>query len=75
MSKFLTDNTPQMRLMRTILQGVIGVVISQLPAIADGAQLDPAWSAAVAALVMAVLSPIMAALGEGDDPEVYGEGE
>ena len=69
MNRFLTDNTPRMRLLRTIIQGVIGVAIAQLPAIVNGTQLDPAWAAAIVALAMAVLSPIMAMLGEGDGPE------
>jgi hypothetical protein len=31
-------------------------------------QLDPVWSATIVALVMAILSPIMAMLGEKDEP-------
>lgn len=67
MNEFLTSNSPKMRLARTILQGVIGVAIAALPQIMGLYQIDPVWSATIVALVMAVLSPIMAALGEADE--------
>lgn len=67
MNEFLTSNKASMRLARTILQGIIGVVIAQLPALVGNAQLDPVWTATIVALTMAVLSPIMAALGEADE--------
>ena len=66
-NEFLTSNKASMRCARTILQGVIGVVIAQLPAILGNYQLDPVWSATIVALTMAVLSPVMAALGEADE--------
>ena len=66
MNEFLTSNTPQMRCARTIFQGVIGVVIAQLPQVLGLYQFDPVWSATIVALTMAVLSPIMAALGESE---------
>ena len=66
MNKFLTDNSPTMRCARTIFQGVIGVIIAQLPQVLGLYQLDPVWSATIVALTMAVLSPIMAAIGEAD---------
>lgn len=64
MSRFLTENTPFMKCMRTIVQGIIGVIIAELPQILGLYELDPVWTATIAALVMAVLSPIMAAIGE-----------
>ena len=64
MNEFLTSNDWKYRLARTILQGIIGVVIAELPQIVGLYELDPAWSAAIVALTMAVLSPIMALLGE-----------
>ena len=69
MERFLTSNDWQYRLARTILQGVIGVVIAQLPAILGNYPIDPVWSATIVALVMAVLSPIMAALGGKEDAD------
>lgn len=66
MNKFLTDNSPTMRCARTIFQGVIGVIIAQLPQVLGLYQLDPVWSATIVALTMAILSPVMAAIGEAD---------
>lgn len=66
-NEFLTSNKASMRLARTILQGVIGVLIAQLPALIGNAQLDPVWTATIVAASMAVLSPIMAALGEAEE--------
>ena len=67
MNEFLTSNDPKYRCLRTIIQGIIGVVIAQLPAILGNYQLDPVWTATIVALSMAVLSPIMAMMG-GDNP-------
>ena len=72
MNEFLTSNKASMRLARTILQGIIGVIIAQLPALVGNAQLDPVWTATIVALTMAILSPIMAALGEAEE-KVEGE--
>ena len=63
MNGFLTSNDPKMRCLRTIFQGVIGVIIAELPQVLGLYQLDPVWSATIVALVMAVLSPVMAMLG------------
>lgn len=59
--KFLTTNTPTMKLARTIAQGVIGVVIGIITVYA--ATLPEWFSVIVAPLVMAILSPIMAEIG------------
>ena len=64
MNRFLTENTPMMKCLRTIFQGVCGVIVAQLPQVLGLYQLDPVWSATIVALTMAVLSPIMAALGD-----------
>ena len=63
MDKFLTSNDWKYRLARTIVQGVLGVIIANLDLILGYAILDPSARALVVALVMAVLSPIMAAMG------------
>lgn len=72
MKRFLTSNEWQWRLLRTIVQGVIGVVVANIDVLAGMVVLDPAIRAIVVALVMAILSPIMAMLGGGDS--VYIEG-
>jgi hypothetical protein len=68
MGKFLKSNSWQYRLLRTILQGVIGVIIANVDLIVGYCVLDPSQRALVVALVMAVLSPIMAMLGGEDLP-------
>lgn len=70
MSKFLTSNAWQYRLLRTIFQGVLGVIIANIDLITGAVIFDPATKALVVALVMAVLSPIMALLGGGDSPDI-----
>lgn len=64
MNIFLTSNEAKYRLARTILQGIIGIVIANIDLIMGQVILDPAQRAVVVALVMAILSPIMAALGQ-----------
>lgn len=66
MDKFLTSNEWQYRLLRTIIQGVLGVLIANIDLILGYVVLDPSARALVVALVMAVLSPIMALLGQKD---------
>ena len=64
MTKFLTDNGWQLRLLRTIVQGVLGVIVANIDVLVGVAVLDPSARAIVMALCMAVLSPIMAELGK-----------
>ena len=64
MNEFLTSNEPKWRCIRTIFQGICGVIVAQLPQVLGLYQLDPVWSATIVALTMAVLSPIMAMLGD-----------
>lgn len=59
MDKFLTSNSWQTRLARTIAQGVLGVLIANIDTII-GAHFDGSTKAIIVALVMAILSPIMA---------------
>lgn len=69
MSEFLASNEWYWRLARTIVQGVLGVMIANIDLIMGWCVLDPSVRGLVVALVMAVLSPIMAALG-GDDEDI-----
>lgn len=64
MERFLGDNGWQWRLLRTIVQGVLGVVVANLDFLVGHWVWDPEWRCFVVALVMAVLSPIMAELGK-----------
>ena len=65
MTKFLTGNEWQWRLLCTIAQGVLGVFVANVDLIVGFAVLDPTMRALVVAFVMAVLSPIMAEIGKG----------
>lgn len=65
LDKFLNDNSMAMRLIRTIVQGIIAVLIVAVPLAIAGVIKDPQWAAIVTAAIMAVLSPIMAMLKSG----------
>ena len=45
------------------MQGVLGVVVANVDMLVGCAVLEPTWRAVAVALVMAVLSPVMAELG------------
>ena len=63
MKDFLQSNDTKWRLARTIVQGLIAVVIANLDLIVGYTAIDPAIRPIVTGLVMAVLSPIMSELG------------
>lgn len=74
MNEFLASNEWYWRLARTIVQGVLGVIIANIDLIMGWCVLDPSVRGLVVALVMAVLSPVMAALGGGDEDIVIPKG-
>lgn len=59
MNWLLTNNGTLARLLRTIIQGLIGVLIANLDYIVGGFQISPEQKTLIVALTMAVLSPIM----------------
>ena len=69
MSEFLNSNEWGWRLLRTVVQGVLGVVVANVDLLMGCAVLDPKWRAVCVALVMAVLSPVMAELGKASEAE------
>lgn len=69
MNRFLTSNEWQWRLLRAVVRGVLGVVVANVDLLMGVAVLDPTWRALCAAMVMAVLSPVMAELGKADDSD------
>lgn len=77
MNDFLTSNEWQWRLLRTIAQGVLGVVVANIDLLVGVAVLEPTWRALVVALVMAVLSQLMAEIGKagGEGASVLERGE
>ena len=78
MAEFLTSNAWGWRLARTIAQGILGVIAANIDVLMGCAVLDPTARGIAVALVMAVLSPVMAALGaavDSDSGVVKGGGE
>ena len=65
--KLLTSNDWQYRLLRTIIQGIIGVLVANLDLLVSKLTFDPAIKTMIVALCMAVLSPIMAEIGSRND--------
>lgn len=63
MNKFLSSNETKYRLLRTIVQGVIGVLVANLDLLIGMFQIQPDLKPVLVALVMAVLSPIMSEMG------------
>lgn len=64
MSNWLNDNSTKGKLIRTIVQGVIGVLIANLDMLIGMVQIQPELKPMIVALVMAVLSPIMSEMGK-----------
>lgn len=64
MTRFLNSNEWQWRLLHTIAQGVLGVIVANIDVLVGAAVLDPTARAIVVALCMAVLSPVMVELGK-----------
>lgn len=61
--KLLTSNEWHYRLLRTIIQGVIGVLIANADMIVSQLDFDAATKTMIVAFAMSVLSPIMAEIG------------
>lgn len=65
--KILSSNEMQYRLIRTIIQAVIGVIIANLDILTGYFAIDPALKPVITGVIMALLSPIMAAIGDYDN--------
>lgn len=61
---FLQSNSTWARLLRTILQGIIGVVIANIDLLIEPLTIPSEYKGFIVALVMAVLSPVMSELGK-----------
>lgn len=76
MTEFLTSNEWYWRLGRTIVQGVLGVVVANIDLIVGACVMEPSQRAMCVAFCMAVLSPIMAEIGAHlDGPVEIPKGE
>lgn len=62
--KFLKSNETLFRLLRTILQAVIGILIANLDILIGYFTIPPELKPIITGVVMAVLSPIMSELGK-----------
>lgn len=69
MNRLFTNNGARWRLLRTIIQGIIGVIIANLDYMVGVFSWPVEVKAIIVALVMAILSPIMAGLGTDSIPE------
>lgn len=69
MNRLFIRNEAKYRLLRTIIQGIIGVLIANLDIIVGVFHFSPGVKALIVALVMAILSPVMKAMGKEEMPE------
>ena len=69
MRKFLSSNETKYRLLRTILQGIIGVLIANADLLISSFNIPTTYKPMIVALVMAILSPIMSELGAKADTD------
>ena len=68
--KFFESNELKYRLLSTIIQGVIGVLVANIDLIIGFIPVIPeALRGVIVLIIMAVLSPIMAELGKRDKDE------
>lgn len=70
LTRFLNDNTPGMKLARTIFQGLIGVLIAYAAQLADIINVSADIKPVIVAAVMAILAPIMAMMRGTDTLEL-----
>ena len=61
--KFFKSNEWQWRLLRTIVQGIIGFLIANIDLLFANFSMDANTKAIVVGVTMAILSPIMAEIG------------
>lgn len=66
---FLTSNDTSMRLARTIVSGLVSVLIVAVPFAIAGLIHDTTWASIATAAIMCVLSPFMSMLRTGSPEE------
>lgn len=69
LNDFLTSNDTSMRLVRTIVQGLVSVLIVAVPLLMGGVIHDATWASIATAAIMCVLSPVMSTLRTGNPEE------
>lgn len=66
LDRFLNDDSTQMRLARSVIQGLVSVAIVAVPLAMGGIVEDPQLASLATAAIMCVLSPIMSMLRTGN---------
>ncbi len=66
LDKFLNDDSTEMRLARTIVQGLVSVAIVAVPIAVSSTVDDPTVASLATAAIMCVLSPIMSMFRTGN---------
>ena len=77
LDEFLTSESTEMRLARSVVQGLVSVLIVAVPLVLGGVIEDATWASIATAAIMCVLSPVMAMLRSGnpEDGTVDATGE
>lgn len=63
MGTFLNNNTWKFKLLRTVVQAILGFVVNNITMIVAATQFDPFVQSIIVTATMAILAPIMAQLG------------
>ena len=66
LDEFLTSERTEMRLLRSVVQGLVSVAIVAVPLVMGGVIEDATWASIATAAIMCVLSPLMAMMRTGD---------
>lgn len=75
MTKFFSSNETIWRLSRTIVQAVLGVLIANVDKLISVIEIGEVWKPVIVALVMAILSPIMAEIGKAQERKLEAKAE
>lgn len=66
LDEFLTSEKTEMRLARSVVQGLVSVLIVAVPLVLGGVIEDATWASIATAAIMCVLSPLMAMFRSGN---------
>jgi len=67
MNKFLTSNKASYKLLRTIVQAILGFIVNNLAMLVAQTNFDASTQAIIVTVTMAVLAPVMDKLGVKDE--------
>lgn len=66
LDKFLNDDSTEMRLARTVAQGLVSVAIVAVPIAVSSTIEDPTVASLATAAIMCILSPVMSMFRTGN---------